>query len=230
MNKLYDRIYWHNNTTPALNESNLNSMSKAIDDIDDRVIQIADDIVDDIADIHQWHDETYQYKQDAEQSASDAHGYATSASNSATSADGYAEDSEAWAVGKRDGTDVPSSDPTYHNNSKYYAGKAQESAEQAGENAEAWADGERGGVPVSPSDDTYHNNSKWYSEQSANSATEAEGFKEDCNDIKDQITEMIGGTTFTVDFSMGELIYTNNVTFNFFINTTTGNLEWEVVA
>lgn len=223
MNKLYDRIYWHNNTTPALNESNLNSMSKAIDDIDDRVIQIADDIVDDIADIHQWHDETYQYKQDAEQSASDAQGYASSASASAQSADDSAEDAEAWAVGKRDGTDVPSSDPTYHNNAKYYA-------EHTSQDAEAWAVGERGGVPVSPSDDTYHNNSKWYSEQSANSATEAEGFKEDCNDIKDEITEMIGGTTFTVDFSTGELIYTNNATFNFFINTTTGNLEWEVVA
>lgn len=35
-----------------------------------------------------------------------------------------AEDSEAWAVGKRDGTDVPPSDPTYHNNSKYWADQA----------------------------------------------------------------------------------------------------------
>lgn len=29
--------------------------------------------------------------------------------------------SEAWAVGQRGGTDVPSTDPTYENNSKYYA-------------------------------------------------------------------------------------------------------------
>ena len=181
MNKLYDRIYWHNNTTPALNESNLNSMSKALDDIDDRVIQIADDIVDDIADIHQWHDETYQYKQDAEQSASDAQGYASSASTSSQSADDSAEDSEAWAVGKRDGTDVPSSDPTYHNNSKYYA------------------------------------------EQS-------EGFKDDCEDIKDEIIDAIGVPIFTVNFTTGELEYDPNITYNFTINTTTGNLEWEVVA
>ena len=34
--KLFDRIFWHNNTTPAINEDNLNAMSKAIDDIDDR--------------------------------------------------------------------------------------------------------------------------------------------------------------------------------------------------
>ena len=31
------------------------------------------------------------------------------------------EDSEAWAVGERDGVPVPSTDPTYHNNSKYWA-------------------------------------------------------------------------------------------------------------
>lgn len=35
-----------------------------------------------------------------------------------------AEDAEAWAVGKRDGQDVPSSDPTYHNNAKYYSSQA----------------------------------------------------------------------------------------------------------
>lgn len=31
------------------------------------------------------------------------------------------EDAEAWAVGKRNGTPVPSTDPTYHNSSKYWA-------------------------------------------------------------------------------------------------------------
>ena len=51
-----------------------------------------------------------QYRDDAQASASSA---ATSESNS-----------EAWAVGQRGGTDVPSTDDTYHNNSKYYAGQA----------------------------------------------------------------------------------------------------------
>ena len=45
MEKLYDRIDWHNNTTPALNETNLNRMSKALDDLDDRVILIAGDVL-----------------------------------------------------------------------------------------------------------------------------------------------------------------------------------------
>lgn len=33
------------------------------------------------------------------------------------------EDAEAWAVGTRDGVPVPSSDETYQNNSKYWAGQ-----------------------------------------------------------------------------------------------------------
>lgn len=45
MIKLFERIFWHNNTTPAINEDNLNAMSKAIDDIDDRVIELADDVL-----------------------------------------------------------------------------------------------------------------------------------------------------------------------------------------
>ena len=43
--KLFQRIFWHNNTTPAINEDNLNAMSKAIDDIDNRVITLGDDVI-----------------------------------------------------------------------------------------------------------------------------------------------------------------------------------------
>lgn len=46
--KLYEQIVWHNGTTPALNEDNLNSMSQAIDDIDDRVIEIASTVMEDV--------------------------------------------------------------------------------------------------------------------------------------------------------------------------------------
>ena len=46
---------------------------------------------------------------------------AQSASNSATSSSNSAKDSEAWAVGTRGGTPVPSTDPAYNNNSKYWA-------------------------------------------------------------------------------------------------------------
>lgn len=45
LSKLFNRIFWHNNTTPAINEDNLNAMSKAIDDIDDRVITLGDEVL-----------------------------------------------------------------------------------------------------------------------------------------------------------------------------------------
>ena len=46
-------------------------------------------------------------------------------------AEGYAEDSEAWAVGQRQGVDVPDTDDTYHNNSKYYSEQSDLSAQSA---------------------------------------------------------------------------------------------------
>lgn len=39
-------------------------------------------------------------------------------------AESYSEESEAWAVGQKNGTDVPSTADQYHNNSKYYAQQA----------------------------------------------------------------------------------------------------------
>lgn len=59
-------------------------------------------------------------------SATSASGSATSASSSATTATKKAQDAEAYAIGKRNGTDVPSTDPAYHNNSKYYAEYAED--------------------------------------------------------------------------------------------------------
>ena len=55
--KLFDRIFWHNNTTPAINEDNLNAMSKAIDDIDDRVIALGDDVIEVIPQIQAYLDQ-----------------------------------------------------------------------------------------------------------------------------------------------------------------------------
>ena len=100
MVKLYDLITWHNNTTPALNETNLNAMSEAINNIDDRVIDIADLLVVVVPQIQAAIVEVRELAEDCEENAQDA---------------------EAWAVGQRNGQDVPSSDPTYHNNSKWYS-------------------------------------------------------------------------------------------------------------
>ena len=51
LSKLYELITWINGTAPALNEDNLNAMSQAIDDIDDRVIDLAGTIMEDVPQI-----------------------------------------------------------------------------------------------------------------------------------------------------------------------------------
>jgi hypothetical protein len=53
----------------------------------------------------------------------------TAAENAATSAGNSAEDSEAWAKGTRNGTAVPPTDPTYQQNSRYWAGQAEQYAQ-----------------------------------------------------------------------------------------------------
>lgn len=53
---------------------------------------------------------------------------ATASEESAQSAAQDAEDAEAWAVGKRNGVDVASDDPAYHNNAKYYKEQASAAA------------------------------------------------------------------------------------------------------
>ena len=81
----------------------------------------------------------------------------------AQEAEQSAEDSEAYAVGKRNGVDVPISDETYHNNSKYYSQQSSESATNAGQSA---------------SDALGYKNDALASKNSASqSATEALGYK-----------------------------------------------------
>ena len=53
---------------------------------------------------------------------------AAEAQENAQSAAQDAEDAEAWAVGKRNGVDVASDDPAYHNNAKYYKEQARAAA------------------------------------------------------------------------------------------------------
>jgi len=103
-------------------------------------------------------------------------------------AQGYKEDAEAWATGKRQGTDVPDTDPTYENNSEYYAGQA------------------------------------------GNSASSALQTKAECEDILEQVKQASDKFVFYVDFETGELMYNDTAVYSFTINTSTGNLEWEVVA
>ena len=60
-------------------------------------------------------------------------------------------------------------------------------------------------------------------------ATAAEDAASDAEDAVEEIRTMLAVPSFTVDFATGELIYTAETTYNFLINITTGDLEWEVV-
>ena len=53
LSKLFQRIFWHNNTTPAINEDNLNAMSRAIDDIDNRVIELGTDVIEKVPELEE---------------------------------------------------------------------------------------------------------------------------------------------------------------------------------
>ena len=64
MIKLFERIFWHNNTTPAINEDNLNAMSKAIDDIDNRVIELGADVLEKVPSIENYLEQAEELVED----------------------------------------------------------------------------------------------------------------------------------------------------------------------
>ena len=86
------------------------------------------------------------------------------------------ENAEAWAKGTKDGVEVSSDAPQYHNHSKYYSEQSANSATASANSAntsdgfaqesEAWAKGTKNGTPVGSDDDTYHNHSKYWAQVS----------------------------------------------------------------
>ena len=68
--------------------------------------------------------EASEAKVAAENAKTDAQTAKTAAEVAKSAAEDSAEDAEAWAVGQRNGADVPSTDPAYHNNAKYYKDQA----------------------------------------------------------------------------------------------------------
>lgn len=103
MNKLYDRIFFENDTTPALNETNLNAISKAIDDIDDRVVELGTDVLETVPHLQELAEEIEEYLPAIEEAGPNA------------------LIAEGMAVGKQNGEDVGPESEYYHNNAKYYS-------------------------------------------------------------------------------------------------------------
>ena len=129
------------------------------------------------------------YQNNAKYYKEQADNDATTASNAASSAETNAENAEAWGVGERGGVPVESTDPTYENNAKYYAGEAEDSATAAAGSAND-ADGyatsaagsatasesyAKGGTGTRTGEDT--DNAKYYMEQAAQYAGSAVDFR-----------------------------------------------------
>lgn len=295
MNLLYDRIYWHNDTTPALNESNLNSMSKGIADIDARVVELAGDIletipqleedietaqgmIEDLQDLNEhtpyigangnwwvWN-VTQKVYEDTGVDASisvqiaditmldpDQTPYVT---NTGTNTDpifhlytprgtGISSITKTSSAGLVDTYTITYSDGrtttfnVVNGKSAYQAaveggfvGTEAEFNDQLGNFADYASTASTAAQSASQSATNAQQSAQSASQSAlsaSDSATDAQGYAEDAADIKTEISAMVGAVEFSVDFTTGELIYTNNSTFIFSINQTTGNLEWEVV-
>lgn len=218
--KLFQRIFWHNNTTPAIQEDNLNAMSKGLNDVDDRLIGLAGTIMEDVPQILEDMEilepavasiasnvqraETAATNAEtaaeaAEDSADAAAGSATSASNSATAA----ENSATAAAG---------SATNASNSANAAAGSAQAASNKANEASASATNASNSATAASASE------------------TAAETYKDMAEAAAEAAAEIIGATTITVDYETGNLVYSNDAYYLFAINTTTGNLEWEVVA
>ena len=87
------------------------------------------------------------------------------AANYAEFSDNRAKDSEAYALGTREGRDVEPDDPTYLNNAKHYA----EMADNDASDAEAYGAGTRSGEDLETTDPAYHNNARYYADEAEKS-------------------------------------------------------------
>ena len=130
-----------------------------------------------------------------------------------TVAKAAALDSEAWAVGERDGEDVDEDDPTYGNNARKYAQDAGGSATFAQierQTAEAWAVGKRNGQDVGSTDPAYHNNAKYYAEQAFSGTPEGyAALVEDVGDAKSAVKLKANITNVSQITGNEEIVFTD---------------------
>ena len=246
MNLLYDRIYWHNDTTPALNESNLNSMSKGIADIDARVVELAGAILETIPELQDMVDRVDEMTKNPPYIGANGNWYIWNTTQQVYVDSGV---DASITVTVEDVTMLPygstpyvtntgtNTDPVFHffipqAKSAYQAavdGGFVGSEAQFNDQLGHFADYANTASTAATNAQQSAQSANQSALNAANSATDAQGYAEDAEDIKTEISGMIGAVEFSVDFTTGELIYTNDATYRFFINQTTGNLEWEVV-
>lgn len=97
MNKIFNRIIFENGTTPAINEANLNAITKAIDDIDDRVVELADDTLVAVPEVKEAIVKVETELKEANEKLPIMKDYADSAEASADEAKEWSDKAEEWA-------------------------------------------------------------------------------------------------------------------------------------
>lgn len=178
--KLFTRIFWHNNTTPAINEDNLNAMSKALDDIDNRVIELGDDILEDLPAIIEALDDLDEaintvagYASTAQTAATTATNKAGEASASATTASNKADEAAGSATTASNKANAAAGSATTASNKADAAANSATSSANQALKSEGYAVGEQNGTPVASGSPYYQHNAKYFSDEAAQSASDA---------------------------------------------------------
>lgn len=141
------------------------------------------------------------------------------AAQSESDAEAHMFNSEAWAVGERDGSPVVIGDDTYQNNSKYYR-----------QRSEAWAVGRVDGAAVTSGDATYQNNSKYYSDVSRGYRDATQSIRDDAANLLQSVTDRLTGLNIMVNYSDGCLYYDINSGILLQIDASTGNLMYDITT
>ena len=159
---------------------------------------------------------------------------------SASDSEGYKLESEAWAGGQKGGVNVPNTAPQYNNNSLYYSRIASSWAKgqtglRTGEDtnnasyfsnlAQSWA---RGATGLRTGEDT--NNSKFFSDQAQSIKDSTMAIRNDAAQLLQTATDRLTGLNILVNFADGCLYYDINSGIRLQVNSTTGNLDYEVVT
>lgn len=159
---------------------------------------------------------------------------------SASDSEGYKLESEAWADGQKGGVNVPNTAPQYNNNSLYYSRIASSWAKgqtglRTGEDtnnasyfsglSQSWA---RGATGLRTGEDT--NNSKFFSDQAQSIKDSTMAIRNDAAQLLQTATDRLTGLNILVNFADGCLYYDINSGIRLQVNSTTGNLDYEVVT
>ena len=109
------------------------------------------------------------------------------------------------------------------------AAQSESDAEAHQFQSEAWAVGQRDGTDVESTDECYQNNSKYYAEVAGTLKSDMESIKTEADNVLEQATARLTGLNFMMNYVDGNLYYDINVGIDLEIDTTTGELMWEVI-